>query len=64
MARCAQVMLRDPESLALYAHHAPPAHQAQHVPDVAFTLALRWPGQPDAKPWPSRRRDGGGLESS
>ena len=54
MARCAQVMLRDPESLALYAHHAPPAHQAQHVPDVAFTLALRWPGQPDAKPWPPR----------
>jgi colanic acid/amylovoran biosynthesis protein len=54
MARCAQVMLRDPESLALYARHAPRPYQAQHVPDVAFTLALRWPGQPDAKPWPPR----------
>jgi polysaccharide pyruvyl transferase WcaK-like protein len=52
MSRCARVMLRDPESLALYARHAPPTHRAQYAPDVAFTLALRWPSQPDARPLP------------
>ncbi len=43
MARCDQVLLRDPESMDLFARHAPPACRAQFAPDTAFTLGLRWP---------------------
>jgi len=43
MSRCGRVMLRDPVSMDLFTQYAPLAHQAQLVPDTAFTLALRWP---------------------
>jgi len=54
MARCDQVLLRDAESLNLFARHAPPACRAQFVPDTAFTLGLRWPPEADPPASPPR----------
>ncbi len=42
LSRCERVLLRDPESVALFARHAPPGARADLVPDTAFTLGLRW----------------------
>ena len=54
MARCAQVMLRDPASMDLFARHAPPFCRAQFAPDTAFTLGLRWPRQTEPPADPPR----------
>ncbi len=54
MARCNHVLLRDPESLELFARYAPPDSRAQFAPDTAFTLGLRWPAQPKPPADPPR----------
>lgn len=40
MARCAEIYLRDPESLALFQRFAPHSAAARFAPDTAFSLAL------------------------